>query len=134
MPSHNINKVFYWISLTTYTNVCWSVYLSPIITWLLLRTKHILHNVSHTIYIFVLYFLMFSSIFVKVWEIFSKFPCFKEFFYWFQFLFYLFSLFCLYFLCPHLYMSWLGHFAKSIFIFLFLSMDALKEYKREIVH
>ena len=47
-----LDRVLYWILLATYINVCWSIYLSPVIIWLLLITIYILHNLSHIIYIF----------------------------------------------------------------------------------
>ena len=61
-----LNRVSCWISLNTYTNIRWSIYLSPAITWSLLRTIYILHNPSHAIYIFSC--IVFLDIFHQVDE------------------------------------------------------------------
>jgi len=63
-----LNRVPHWIWTPTYTNIEWSLYLSPTITRPFTNTVHIL---SHTIYIFPLYLLMLSSRFANACEIVS---------------------------------------------------------------
>jgi len=65
-----LNRVPCWILLATYTNVCWSIHLSSMITQPLLITIYILHKLSHAIYIpLVLYSWMLSMRLRNVWEI-----------------------------------------------------------------
>ena len=53
-----LNRVPCWIPLGTYTNIRWSVHLSPVITCPLLRTIYILHNPSlHYLYLSCIVFL-----------------------------------------------------------------------------
>ena len=56
-----LDRVLYWISTTTYTNIPWSMYPLSMVTRLLLITIQFLHNtVPHYLYLFYVIFLEIS--------------------------------------------------------------------------